>query len=62
MRDLVTNEANQHIVKAVVELARGFGYDTIAEGVEDAETLALLRDYGVDYGQGFLLGEPAPLP
>jgi len=61
VRDLRTNEANQHIVKAVVELARGFGYDTIAEGVEDEETLQLLRDYGVDYGQGFLLGEPAPL-
>ena len=61
VRDLVTNTANQHIVKAVVELARGFGYDTIAEGVEDEETLALLRDYGVDYGQGFLLGAPAPL-
>jgi EAL domain-containing protein (putative c-di-GMP-specific phosphodiesterase class I) len=44
-----------------VQLARGFGYDTIAEGVEDHETLALLRSYGGDYGQGYLLGAPAPL-
>ena len=34
---------------------------TIAEGVEDAETLALLKDYGVDFAQGFHLGRPAPI-
>ena len=39
----------------------GFGLQTIAEGVEDAETLELLRELGVDYAQGFHLGRPAPL-
>ena len=57
--DLATNQANQHIVKAIVGLAHSFGYQTIAEGVEDAETLALLEDYGVDYAQGFHFGSPA---
>ena len=61
VRDLATNTANQHIVQSIIQLAKGFGYDTIAEGVEDEETLALLRDYGVDYAQGYLLGVPAPL-
>ena len=61
VRALTTDTANQHIVQSIVQLARGFGYDTIAEGVEDDETLALLRSYGVDYGQGYLLGAPAPL-
>lgn len=63
--DLATNRANQHLVKAIVGLAKDFGYQTIAEGVEDAETLALLEDYGVDYAQGFHLGRPsasAPVP
>jgi CheY-like chemotaxis protein len=46
----------------IVSLAQAFGRQTIAEGVENAETLALLRDYGVDYAQGFHLGRPAPLP
>jgi PAS domain S-box-containing protein len=59
--DLVSNPANQHLVKASVGLARDFGYETIAEGVEDAETLALLTDYGVDFAQGFHLGRPIPL-
>jgi PAS domain S-box-containing protein len=61
VRDLVANPANQHVVKAVVNLAQGFGCQTIAEGVEDAETLRLLQDFGVDFAQGFHLGRPAPL-
>ncbi len=61
VRDLGSNPANQHLVKAIVGLAEGFGYKTIAEGVEDAETLALLKDYRVDFAQGFHLGRPAPI-
>jgi PAS domain S-box-containing protein len=61
VRDLVTNAANQHLVKAIVSIARGFGLQTIAEGVENVETLELLRDYGVDQGQGFYFGRPEPL-
>ena len=62
VRDLVSNKANQHLVTAIVGLARDFGYCTIAEGVEDAETFALLGEYGVDLAQGFHLGRPAPIP
>jgi PAS domain S-box-containing protein len=61
VRDLATNPASQHVVKAVVALARGFGLQTVAEGVEDGRTLAMLREYGVDYAQGFHMGRPAPL-
>jgi PAS domain S-box-containing protein len=61
VRDLTTNQANQHLVKAIVGLAKDFGCQTIAEGVEDAETVALLKEYGVDFAQGFHLGRPAPV-
>jgi PAS domain S-box-containing protein len=61
VRDLVSNTANQHLVKATINIAQGFGLQTVAEGVEDSETLELLRDYGVDLAQGFHLGRPAPL-
>ena len=61
VRDLVENSANQHVVKAIVNLAQGFGCQTIAEGVEDGETLKLLQSFGVDFAQGFHLGRPAPL-
>jgi EAL domain-containing protein (putative c-di-GMP-specific phosphodiesterase class I) len=61
VRNLGSNPANRHLVRATVGLAQDFGYETIAEGVEDAETLELLKDYGVDFAQGFHLGRPAPL-
>lgn len=61
VRDLVENVGSRHVVQAVVELARGFGLQTVAEGVEDAKTLELLRDLGVDLAQGFHIARPQPL-
>jgi EAL domain-containing protein (putative c-di-GMP-specific phosphodiesterase class I) len=61
VRELSSDRANQHLVKATIGLARDFGYQTIAEGVENRETLDLLRDIGVDFAQGFYLGRPAPI-
>jgi diguanylate cyclase (GGDEF)-like protein/PAS domain S-box-containing protein len=53
--------ADQLVVRAVVDIARGLGAETVAEFVQDDETLALLRDFGVDYAQGFHTGRPGPL-
>ena len=61
VRDLVSNTANQHLVKAIVNIAQGFGQQTIAEGVENGETLEILSDAGVDLAQGFHIGRPEPL-
>jgi PAS domain S-box-containing protein len=61
VRALPSSTANQHLVRAIVNLAQGFGQRTIAEGVEDERTLELLREYDVDFAQGFHLGRPAPL-
>ena len=41
--------------------AWAFGIEMVAEGVEDEETLELLREHGVTYAQGYHLGRPAPL-
>ena len=48
------------IVRTVVTLARELEMDVTAEGIETAEQLALLREIGVDSGQGFFLARPAP--
>ena len=61
VRDLRTSEASLHVVEAVVNLARGFGMHTVAEGVEDAETLSLLKTLGVNYAQGYHIARPGPL-
>jgi PAS domain S-box-containing protein len=46
VRDLRSSRASQQLVEAVVSLADGFGLETVAEGVEDDETLTLLKDFG----------------
>lgn len=61
VRDLVSEEADRHVVQAVVGLAKGLGMRTIAEGVEHQATLDVLTELGVDYAQGYLIGRPAPL-
>jgi PAS domain S-box-containing protein len=59
--DLIENPQNQHVVKAIVNLAQGFERRTVAEGVEDPAALDLLEKYGVDYAQGYAIGAPAPI-
>jgi len=59
--DLASNTASRHVVQAVVALARAFSLQTVGEGVQDAETLTLLRELGVDYAQGYHIATPGPL-
>jgi PAS domain S-box-containing protein len=51
----------RRLVKSIIGVAREFDLQTIAEGVEDEETLELLREMGADFVQGFHLGRPQPL-
>ncbi len=52
---------DRFLVQTMVGLATRLGQKTVAEGVEDEATLSLVRMFGVDYAQGFLLGAPAPI-
>ncbi len=61
VRELVNDEADRHVVSAIVGVARNFGIQTVAEGVEDQATLDLLREMEVDYAQGFWIGRPIPI-
>jgi EAL domain-containing protein (putative c-di-GMP-specific phosphodiesterase class I) len=61
IKDLTSSSTDQQVVGAVVGIARSLGKRTIAEGVEDAETLSLIRELGVDYVQGFFTGRPAQI-
>lgn len=55
---LLCNPIDQHLVKAMVEIARGLGKKTIAEFVNNEETIQLLKEFGVDYTQGYHIGKP----
>jgi diguanylate cyclase (GGDEF)-like protein/PAS domain S-box-containing protein len=56
--DLASNLTDQAMVRAIVDLSAQLGKATIAEFVPDEETIELLRDYGVDFAQGFHVGRP----
>ncbi|MEK6278241.1 MAG: EAL domain-containing protein [Actinomycetota bacterium] len=58
VRDLAKSDADQLTVRAIVQIARGLGKQTIAEYVEEPATMALLREIGVDMAQGFHVGRP----
>ena len=51
---------NQSIVSAFIELARGLGMTTLAEGIETEGELAFVRERGCVMGQGFYFSKPVP--
>jgi EAL domain-containing protein (putative c-di-GMP-specific phosphodiesterase class I) len=50
--------ARQAVARAVIQLARAFGLDAVAEGVESAEQAAVLRELGYGLGQGYHFARP----
>ena len=61
VRHVSDDATDQHIIESISGIAHALGKRTIAEGVEDAETLEVLREREVDYAQGYLIGRPAPM-
>jgi EAL domain-containing protein (putative c-di-GMP-specific phosphodiesterase class I) len=61
VRDLPSSATDQMILRSIVQMARGLGKQTIAEFVGNEETVELLREYGVDYAQGYHVGPPRPI-
>ena len=60
VQNVVHNPVDRHLVRAMVDIARGLGIKTIAEYIPDQPTIDLLAAYGVDYGQGYYIGRPQP--
>ncbi|MCP5419671.1 MAG: EAL domain-containing protein [Gammaproteobacteria bacterium] len=58
IRQLADSLEDQIIVQAMSQVAAGFGKKTTAEFVETSAILDLLRDYGIDYAQGYLIDRP----
>ncbi|NEX21594.1 EAL domain-containing protein [Thiorhodococcus mannitoliphagus] len=61
IRDIATDPGDQALVTAVVAMARSFGMDVVAEGVEQAEHIGLLRGIGCRYAQGYYFSRPVPI-
>ncbi|NOQ90237.1 MAG: EAL domain-containing protein [Gammaproteobacteria bacterium] len=61
VRDITTNLINLAMVKSINEIGHIMGKKTIAEYVEDQQTVDMLRHIGVDYAQGYYFSQPKPL-
>ncbi|QSX77911.1 putative bifunctional diguanylate cyclase/phosphodiesterase [Agrilutibacter solisilvae] len=55
---LARSREDRIIVSSIVELGHHLGYRVTAEGVDDADALAYLRDVGCDHAQGYLIAPP----
>lgn len=60
VRDLDTDRKSQDIVKTITQIARGFGLQVVAEGVETATHAQMLGAYGVHIAQGYYYSRPLP--
>lgn len=59
VRNLSHDETDQVLVRSMTDIAHKLGKRVVAEYVDSADTLSLLRQFGVDYGQGYYFGPPA---
>ena len=60
MARLSKQNEGQEIVKAITTLSHSLGMKVIAEGVEGADQLGILRQLKCGFGQGFLFSKPVP--
>ncbi len=55
---IVCDHESRLIVSTILDLARSFGMDVVAEGIEDAEQLEELKTMGCPCGQGYFFARP----
>jgi len=60
IKNMLHSKDDCNIVKLIIELAHMFNLQVVAEGVEDAATLNLLKTLGCDCVQGFYISKPLP--
>ncbi|WP_054433591.1 EAL domain-containing protein [Achromobacter sp. 2789STDY5608633] len=60
IKGLACSQRAQMIVKTIVDLAHQLGAHTVAEWIETNEDLAVAKELGADFGQGYLFGRPTP--
>jgi diguanylate cyclase (GGDEF)-like protein/PAS domain S-box-containing protein len=60
VRDILKDQEDNVIVKAIIQMAKSLGLKTIAEGVETQDVVNLIKHYGCDEVQGFYFAKPMP--
>ena len=57
-RNIHRDVARQAMAKAIVHFAAAIGSKVVAEGIESGEELLMLKEIGLDYGQGYYFAPP----
>ncbi|PIR22303.1 MAG: hypothetical protein COV44_08795 [Deltaproteobacteria bacterium CG11_big_fil_rev_8_21_14_0_20_45_16] len=60
IRDIHKNPVKQELLKAVADIGRKINAKILVEGIETKDELDIVREFKIDYAQGFLLGRPIP--
>ena len=60
VRSMRTDPQDLELVKIIIHIAHQFGLSVVAEGVEDKQSLDMLRDLGCDFAQGFYFSKALP--
>jgi len=60
IKDICSNDMDKKIVKTLITMAHSMDKTVVAEGVEENDQYDLLREYGCDEIQGYLLSKPVP--
>jgi polar amino acid transport system substrate-binding protein len=58
---ILTNEEDQRIVKAIIELAHTLGMKVVVEGIENKNMVEMIASFGCDYMQGYYFSKPLPV-
>ena len=61
VKDMASDTVDYAVVEAIFHIGKVMGIKTVAESVEDAETLSALKQIGVDFAQGYHLARPVPM-
>ena len=61
VRDTANNQRTESMVRAIAQMARTMGMETVAEYVETDDLRTRMEALGVDFGQGFAIGRPVPI-
>ncbi len=61
IKDLTHNKEDQVLVHSLAQAIQGFRNTSIAEFVASEDIFKLIREFGIDYAQGYFIGEPMPL-
>jgi len=59
--NILSNQEDQRIIKAIIELGHTLGMKIVAEGIEDALMFQMIASYGCDYMQGYYFSKPLPV-